>query len=37
MFHLSNHTGNESRSASRSTGGGDPYGLNAFAESAAAG
>ena len=30
MFHLSNQTGNESRSASRSNGGGDPYGLNAF-------
>jgi hypothetical protein len=37
MFHLSNHTGNESRSASRSTGGGDPYDLNALAELAAAG
>ena len=30
MFHLSNQTGNESRSAFRSNGGGDPYGLNAF-------
>ena len=36
MFHLSNQTVNESRSASRSNGGGDPYGLNSFGGVAAA-
>lgn len=36
IFHLSSHTANESRSASRSKGGGEPYGLNALAGLAAA-
>jgi hypothetical protein len=30
IFHHSSHTPNESRSTSRSKGGGDPYGLNAL-------
>ena len=36
IFHLSSHTANESRSASRSKGGGEPYGLNALGGMAAA-
>ena len=36
IFHLSSHTANESRSASSSKGGGEPYGLNALGGMAAA-